>query len=376
MNILQAFATLLIIFFSSCQPPPEKLETTEDWDEYIEIEMEDQKIPALSAIIFNKDKILHEAYFGQSNIQQNATLGANDVFLVASISKVVTATALLQLYEQGKFAMSDPINNYLPYNVAIPNYTSTDITFEMLLTHTAAIGDGDALDNQYYYGMDSPVALDSFLKTYFTAGAANYNATQNFKNFAPGTAISYSNVGSALIAVLVEQLSGINFNTYCKQNIFIPLGMNNTFWRLDEITNNTIVQPYDYVSGNYNPIQNYTNTDYPNGGLRTNVGDLYLLLSALAQGGKANNGHQVLQAATVQNMHRPQVPNIDDTMGWHLFLVDETNNIWGHDGGEQGVVTIMGFNPSNGVGVILLANQGEAELDDMLVDSYLLGLEL
>lgn len=62
------------------------------------------------------------------------------------------------------------INDYLPFNVAVPNQ-ATAITFQMLLTHTSGIADGSALDDQYYYGEDSPVALASFLENYLVQGA-------------------------------------------------------------------------------------------------------------------------------------------------------------------------------------------------------------
>ena len=109
----------------------------------------------MSVLIFKEDNVLYEEYFGQSNVQQNIALANDHLFLLASISKVVTATALLQLNEDSQFSLNDKINDYLPFSVDVPNY-STDVTFQMLLTHTSGIADGSALDNQYYYGEDSP----------------------------------------------------------------------------------------------------------------------------------------------------------------------------------------------------------------------------
>jgi hypothetical protein len=75
-------------------------------------------------------------------------------------------------------------------------------------------------------------------------------------------------------------------------------------------------------------------------------------------------------------MISPQIPAIDNEVGLHLFLMNPENNLWGHDGGEQGVATIMAFNPSTKVGAIILTNQGEADLDKILVQAYKLGLNL
>ncbi len=373
---IPAFTLLLLAFtllLNSCNGEDFQIDNSVDFEDAVAFEMEDQKIPALSALIFKEEQVLYERHFGQANVEQNTPLSANHVFLLASISKTITATALLQLYEEGRFALDDKINDHLPFAVKVPNQ-STDITFQMLLTHTSGIADGDALDGQYYYGEDSPVALDFFLENYLAPGGQFYNASQNYHSFEPGTRHEYSNVGNALIAVLVEQISGMGFNAYCKQNIFNPMGMTNSYWRLDEISQ-PIVQPYEYTGGAYKAIPHYTFTDYPNGGLRSNVSDMFIFLSTLAQGG-SRNGFELLKSATVAAMISPQIANIDNTVGLHMFLFDGNRNLWGHDGGEQGVATIMAFNPETKIGALIFTNQGDADLDDLLAGAYDLGTKL
>jgi CubicO group peptidase (beta-lactamase class C family) len=362
-----------VFLLVSCDDGEVEVNDAAEFETYLTEEMESQNIPALSTLIFRDETVLFEKQLGKSNIAQDVALAANHPFLLASISKVITATALLQLYEDGLLGLDDKVNDYLPFNVSIPNYT-TDVTFRMLLTHTSGIADGSALDGLYYYGVDSPVALGDFLENYLSPSGNLYNATENFHDFEPGSKHEYSNTGNALIGLLVEQISGIGFNEYCKQNIFTPLEMTNTAWRLDEITQ-TIVQPYNYVSNQYEAIDHYTFTDYPNGGLRSTAGDLFKFLSALAQEGTFNST-EILKASTVTEMITPQIPSIDNEMGLHLFLMNADNNLWGHDGGEKGAATIMAFNPATNIGAIILANQGEANLDDVLVNAYKFGLKL
>lgn len=374
MNVI--IAIFFLVSFSNCNKDDENgtaINGITEFEEYIKEEMNYQKIPAMSILVFKGNDILYEKYLGKSNLQQNLSLENGHLFLMASISKVVTATALLQLYEDGQFSLNDKINDFLPFNVNIPNQT-TDITFKMLLTHTSGIADGSALDNQYYYGEDSPVALNFFLENYLVSGGNFYNASENFHNFEPGTMYEYSNVGNALIGLLVQEISGINFNTYCKQNIFIPLGMSNTYWKLDEISQ-TIVTPYNYDNNQYEAIQHYTFTDYPNGGLRSTGIDMLKFLSAFTQNGQSNN-YELLTQNTINLMITPQIPSIDNEVGLHLFLMNTENNLWGHDGGEQGVATIMAFNPNTKIGAIILTNQGDVELDEILLEAYELGLEL
>jgi len=93
------------------------------------------------------------------------------------------------------------------------------------------------------------------------------------------------------------------------------------------------------------------------------------------QGGKSN-GYQLLKFETVNAALNPQIPEIDNTVGLHMFQLDKKHNLWGHDGGEQGVATIMAFDPATQVGAIIFANQGDAELEELLAQAYQFGLKL
>lgn len=367
---MKSLLLLLAFSISACKDEAPEITNAVEFDQYVEDEMEAQDIPALSVLIFRESEVLHERLFGEANIEQGTPLTAEHLFLQASISKTITGVALLQLHEDGHFQLDDPINDYLPFEVNVPGQP-TKITFRMLLTHTSGIADGSALDGEYYYGQDSPVALDSFMENYLVPGGTFYDEDENYHHFEPGTEHEYSNMGSALIGVLVEAISGMGFNAYCKANIFEPLGMSDTFWRLDEISQ-PIATPYYFDNGSLQPIEHYTNTDYPNGGLRSTSRDLFKFLRILALGGTADNV-ELLKPATVQAMLTPQIPDIDDEMGLHFFIMDKANKLWGHDGGEQGVSTTMAFNPDDKTGAIILTNFSDSELDEMLRQAYLLG---
>lgn len=364
-----------IVFFNcltGCAEETMQLESEQqeeiEFEVYLKTEMERQNMPALSVLIFKGTEIVCEKNLGFTNLEEKLELTATHPFLLASISKTVTATALFQLYDQGFFELDDSINDYLSFDVTHPDF-ATPITFRMLLTHTASIADGNSLDGQYYDGKDSPVALSYFMKNYFTKDGEFYDYYENFYEFEPGTEHEYSNTGAALIGVLVEEIAQMDFNTYCKQHIFQPLGMQNTFWRLDEI-NQAIVQPYEYANGQYNAIEHYTFTDYPNGGLRSTAQDMFRFLSAYANEGQFNN-YQLIEPSTAKAVISPQIPSLE--MGLHFFQVEATHNLWGHDGGEKGTSTIMGFNPTTKVGVLVFTNRENVDLEEILVGAYLLG---
>ena len=340
-------------------------------ESYIEKFISKNSIPAMSVMVFNKGEILYENYLGKADIENNTALTADHIFLIASVSKTITATALMQLYDDGLFDLDDPINDYLDFDVSNPYY-NIPITFRMLLTHTSSIADSDVMDEQYYYKEDSPVALAYFMQQYFSATGKYNDANQNFYDFEPGREHEYSNIGSALIGVLVEYISEQDFNDYCKEYIFEPLGMSNTYWKLEEIDSDCIVRPYAY---DLTPLEHYTFTDYPNGGLRTNGRDLMKFFSVFCNDG-ISNGHQILSSETVCEMLQSQIPDIDPTVGLHFFKPDNKSSLWGHDGGESGVSTNVLFGPGTGIGVIILANLEDIELERITDYLYEYGLSL
>lgn len=364
----------IVLFGTACKKY--EISSKEELKTCVEDEMDKQNIPAVAVLAFKNETILHEQYFGKANIENNVALGEQHLFLLASISKTITGTALMQLYEQGKFKLDDPINNYLSFEVKAPDYSNTAITFRMLLTHTSTIADDNPiLEDEYYFGKDSPKALKDFFRNYLATTGQYYNAEQNFSGEQPGTKYAYSNSASALIGVLVEELSGKDFDKYCEQNIFTPLGMNNTAWRLAKLDTTLVVRPYELKNGEQKPVPHYTFTDYPNGGLRSTAKDLAKFVGAYAQNGQYG-GKTLLQSATVVEILSEQIPDLDRLVGLHWFIMDEKNDLWGHDGGERGTTTTMAFNKTTGVGVIILSNSSDANLDKLQGAVYNWALEL
>ena len=337
------------------------------FDAYVVSEMKSQGTPAMGVLVFKGNQILHEKYYGKASLEQDINLTKDHLFLVASVSKTVTGAALLRLYDEGKFGLDDPINDYLPFRVNVPNHT-TPITFRMLLTHTSSIADTDELF-VYNFGSDTPIQLKDFMESYLAVGGSLYNSN-NFLEQAAGTKFEYSNAGSALIGVLVEQISNQSFVAYTRQTIFSPLGMNKTSWRLDEITG-TIVQPYKVEDGNFVKIEHYTMPDYPNGGLRTTPREFSNFLNAIMNDG-SYNGYQVLKPATAKMMYTPQTP-LDPTMGFHMSLEEESLGLWGHNGGEEGTSTDAVFDPVTKIGIIVFTNVEDIETQEIYIKGFELG---
>ena len=108
-----------------------------DLDSEIRKEMTDHKIPSMAACIIKANEIVWKRAYGYADIDSNIQATSETIYLLASVSKLVVVTAVMQLAELGFIDIDEDINNYLPFNVWNPNYPDQKITARMLLTHTS-----------------------------------------------------------------------------------------------------------------------------------------------------------------------------------------------------------------------------------------------
>jgi len=336
-------------------------------------------VPGLAAAIVKDDRIVCTAVAGFANIEQKKPVTPDTLFLIASVSKTITATALMQLYDQDKFELDDDINEYLPFKVRIPAAPDSPITFRQLLNHTSSIKDNPTYVNcpgSCAYGSspipfvtrgaDSPISLAELMRGYLTPGGTYYDEGKNFAPEGPGKIAEYSNMGIVLAGYLVEVISGVPFDQFCKDHIFMPLGMPKTSWRLAGIDQSILAMPYNKsLLFGYVPYGHYGEPDYPDGMLRTSINELAQFLIAYMQGGR-HNGTRILKSDTVEAMLESQTPlKRSHGLGWiRQTINDET--VWGHDGDDHGAGTKMWFDPDNKVGVILMTNGIWVDNDDLL----------
>jgi len=359
-------------------------------DSYIEKQLERAHIPGLSAVIVKEGEIIWTGSYGWSRLNTQPVTNET-LFQLASVSKTVTAVALMSVWEDGELNLDEDINVYLPFSVLNPRAPEKPITVRMLLTHTSSIRDNwTVLDSVYVCDCDSKISLSRFLEDYFTLNG-KYYSTLNFYNEKPGEVFLYSNVGVALAAYLVEVITGLPFNVYCNLEIFDPLGMEETSWHLTDLDTSQIAMPYKYdkyrhqynfstyainieelfkgdatlqpVSvvtmlkhDSYQPYGFYAYPDYPDGLLKTSACQLACFLNMFIQHGEYK-GIRILQKETVEEMRRIQNPAIDPEQGliWHYKELAGCK-LLGHSGEDRGVATEMFFCPEDNVGVILLMN--------------------
>jgi len=372
--------------------------------QFIESTMATHLIPGLSISIVKNDNIVWDKHLGYANIDENIFVDENTMFILSSISKTITSTALMQLFEQSLFILDDDIDNYLPFDVNHPDYPLVPITFKMLLSHTSGIKDNWGV--MPYYEGDPQIELAYYLSQYLTPGGEFYNSNSNFTSSSPGTNYSYSNIGAALIGLLVEEISNQPFNEYCNENIFEPLEMNNTFWFLSEIEDlEQVALPYQLTGGSgdscfeigcgvYNESNpcfcdfacidygdccpdyedvcgedgtgtnpgnliehyNYGYADYPSGQLRTTSNNLAKFMSAYMNDGSYNEV-RILDLDTIELIKTIHYPQINSTQGliWY-YKNGNGRTLLGHNGGDIGSLTEMFISFSDDIGVVLLNN--------------------
>ena len=322
----------------------------------ISVKMDLAKIPGLAACIVRDGKLLWADGFGDANIGAGLKATADTPFFLASISKTVTGVCLMQLEEQGLLDLDDDINTHLSFPVENPNHPGVPITFRQILSHTSGLKDNWKVMDPLYGMGDSPYALKTFLPDYFVPGGAFYNANANFNTWAPGTKYQYCNQAVSLVGLLVEVISGKDFADYAMDNVLTPLGMSSSSFRLADFDPNAIAMPYVWSASQFSPTGHYGYPDYPAGTLRSSVLDMAIFMQMIMEDG-TYNGTQILSAASVQEMKTIQYPSVNNTQGL-IFYYDNLFGNWsiGHDGGDPGVSTDMYYRPSDGVGVILVAN--------------------
>jgi CubicO group peptidase (beta-lactamase class C family) len=344
------------------------------FDRYIELLMRFAHKPSVSACIIKDETLIWSKGYGLYNIEKNKPAKPDIIYLSASITKTVTATALMQLYEQGLFDLDEDVNNYLPFILRNPNYPVNPITFRMLLSHRSSL----AGDNKFWICLsyipgdpDIPDYPYPWLEEYLTPNGIAYSPIV-WSNNPPGETYAYANIGYGIIGYLVELISGEPFIEYCENHIFKPLEMYNTSFRLKDINISNLAVPYEYKKGNYIPHPHYNMyVMYPAGSMRTAVEDLSHFLIAHMNGG-IWNGVRILNNTTVELMHEDHYSSNNNRrygLGW---IVEE--NIFGkieigHSGGWPGVHTLMKYRPEDKTAVIVFTNSMSPTFDVTLLET-------
>jgi len=352
-------------------------------DMYIEEKMQTDHLPGVAVCIIKDGKVHWSNGYGWANIEEKIPMTENSIMNIASISKTVTTTAIMQLQEKDEFSLDDDINDYLKFPIRNPSYPNVPITFKQLLTHTSSIIDGSSYWNESYKCGDPTITLQTWIREYLTPDGLYFSQDENFSKFKPGEQWEYSNIGFGLLGVLIEEISGQSFADYCKNQIFLPLGMEESSWYLSDFdkTNHALLYSYitdgklpDLLQKQYEgealpkegfvPYCLYSFPNISDGLLRTSVKQLSQFLIAYLNSGLHNNS-RILKESTISTILSSHVDDsklpkglIRQGLCWRVTAFDSDDLVWQHGGGDPGVRTLATFRPSDGIGTIVFTNSG------------------
>ena len=353
-----------------------KLERKENEFKNLETEIQETvdklNVVGLSISVIENNKISYSQGFGYADIDKSIKTDTNTIYRIASISKSITASAIMKLYEEGKFKLDDDINDYLNgFEVRNPNFPDEKITFRMLLTHTSSIIDGDTYSTIY--------------------------DIQDFGDYKPGDQFEYSNYGYNLLATLIEQISNQDFEDFVQENIFKPLNMKASFNpnKFEDVDNIAVLYGID-EDGNYyerlndkkriedNIVISSTVRDKdgkiplgnafkysPMGGLRTSPNELAKFMIMLSNKG-LYNGTRVLKKDTVELMEQihwygDALNGLYKCKGLGLHITDdliEDSRLIGHTGEAYGLLSNMFYDENRKFGYIMMLNGNNYKFGD------------
>jgi CubicO group peptidase (beta-lactamase class C family) len=307
------------------------------FDAYLDAAVEHDHFSGTVLVAHNGAPIFSQSY-GMANYELNAPFTPDTVFNIASITKQFTATAIMQLQEQGRLNVGDPICNYLTDCPA----AWRPITIRHLLTHTSGIPNYSSLLDWDEVGA---------VHEYYSRG----EVVELFDNlpleFAPGEQHSYSNSGYQLLAQIIERVSGVSYGAYLNDNIFTPLGMTHTRYNATRALVPNRATGYYSLGTSFINVSLHTPTvHFGDAGIFSSARDLLLWDQALYS-------DRVLSQASKDAMFTPFLNNYG--YGWRVGQSHGHAQV-NHSGSSQGFSSFIMRFPDDRLTIIVLSNSDEA----------------
>lgn len=319
------------------------------------------KTPGAVIIAVDSEGVLFSQGYGFADKERKLKAHPDStVYRVGSISKLFTASAAMQLEEQGKVRLDEDINDYLPFR--IPNRKGHPIELTHLLTHTAGFDEAwQIADSNWPPSLNAD--LEDFRDAYIPPVLRE-----------PGTVKSYSNFGMGLVGYIVQRQSGVPFAQYVDEHILHPLQMNNSSFQPKPEIMSHLAVPYR-ADGQPMREWNLKPPYIPSGGLFATASDMGKFMMSFLKEGEAA-GEQILHTGTktrmmsIQSSFNPMLGG----MGYGFAIKawsDGAQIIW-HNGGLPGWHSNLWLIPEKNIGVFVAVNgDGDPGLPDELMGSFL-----
>lgn len=314
--------------------------------------MEENQIPSIAVAVAKDGRIVWEEGFGLADRERQLPATAHTPYSLASISKPMTATALMRLVEQGRIELDRPANDYLGEGrITGLAGEAAGATVRRVLSHTAGL----PLHYEFFYlGEDHPRRTTD-------EGIARYAILVN----PPGEAYEYSNLGYGILDRVIERVSGRSYEEFMQSEVFAPLGMTRSFVGTEAARTEGAAVRYD---ARLQPIPFYDFDHRGGSAVFASAHDLvrfgmFHLKTRMAR------QQRILRDATLEEMQRRATPATSPDaygLGWLLDENDHGYRRVFHTGSMPGVVTVLNLYPTEKLAVVVLLNKLDRQARDRI----------
>ena len=295
--------------------------------------------PGAVALVAKKGEVIYKKAFGMANMELDIPMRTDMIFEIGSITKQVTAVAILMLMEEGKLNLEDDITKY------IGNYPvhGHKINIHHLLTHTSGLNNYTNIEEwTHLWRQDyTPSEFIDIIKKFPM-------------DFTPGEKWNYSNTAYFILGYIIEKASGIPYPQFIQEKIFAPLGMKNSMYGSHSKIIKNRASGYQKTDSLVNAEYLSMTQPYAAGALMSTVEDLYIW-------NKAVQSYKLIKEETTKKAFTNYTLNNGDPInygyGWKLSEINGSPTVE-HSGGIFGYLTNGIYLPNEDVYVIILSNSG------------------
>lgn len=327
-------------------------------EEFIFEKMSKTFLPGMSIAVVENCEITYSRGFGFRDLESGLRATPRTLYGIGSVTKSLTALSIIQLMNEEKLSLEDPVDKYVPLDL---KSHGEPVRVWHLLTHSSgisALGYAEALI-RYVTGCDGewlPMASYDDLFT-FMADANKWALTK------PGERWLYLNEGYLILGYIIEKLSGMSYEEYVEKKILEPLGMTRTFFRKEDVEADAdAATPYIITRDGECKKSTYTYSLSSDGGLISNVLDMAHYIITYLNRGQCD-GNTILPAELVEEMEKPRISLPLQVLGGEAYSFGLRVipsfygcKLAGHGGSVLVSTAYMGYIPEKKIGITLLAN--------------------
>ena len=322
-------------------------------DRWLAYKVYTERLPGLSTGVVYKDRVIFSKGYGYANVETQIKASDTTCYRIASFSKIFTAVAVMQLFEQGKLHLDDRVQRYLPWFTSERDTQTSRITIRQLLTHTAGLDrDGDT-PHWTSFSFPSLIAIQQHVAT----GAMIYRPAEQWK---------YSNLGYTILGEVIKAVSGVSYEDYVNEHIVRRLGLFHTAPTLTDNILQILATAYSrdipgQERAGFPLIETHAMASAT--GFSSNVLDLCRFMMAQFQGDT-----KLLADESKREMRRIQWLrdgfDSDWCLGFQTWKIND-RRMYGHGGSFQGFKSRFGIDVEREIGLVMLANAIDAPSYDL-----------